>query len=133
MFVPRFEPQSFMTERESSTNWAINHWQLLSFFYVTQHLIDPKTWSFLVAPPVTLFCSPVNKCFKANNCHIIFLVFEKWVNFKPFCFKTRTRIAKRSLWVKQDLFWTVFRAVGQGQLPLPFLEKGYLKNKPPNK
>jgi hypothetical protein len=24
--VPRFEPGSFMTERERSTNWAINHW-----------------------------------------------------------------------------------------------------------
>jgi hypothetical protein len=26
--VPRFEPGSFMTERECSTNWAINHWHV---------------------------------------------------------------------------------------------------------
>jgi hypothetical protein len=26
MSVSRFEPGSFMTERERSTNWAINHW-----------------------------------------------------------------------------------------------------------
>jgi hypothetical protein len=26
MSSARFEPGSFMTERERSTNWAINHW-----------------------------------------------------------------------------------------------------------
>jgi hypothetical protein len=26
MSPPRFEPGSFMTERERSTNWAFNHW-----------------------------------------------------------------------------------------------------------
>jgi hypothetical protein len=30
MSSPRFEPGSFMTERERSANWAINHWQ---FYY----------------------------------------------------------------------------------------------------
>jgi hypothetical protein len=34
MSSPRFEPGSFMTERERSTNWAINHWLFL-------HLIGP--------------------------------------------------------------------------------------------
>jgi hypothetical protein len=28
MSAPRFEPGSFMTEREGSTNWAINHWHV---------------------------------------------------------------------------------------------------------
>jgi hypothetical protein len=26
MLAPKFEPDSFMTERERSTNWAISHW-----------------------------------------------------------------------------------------------------------
>jgi hypothetical protein len=29
MSMPRFEPGSFMTEREHSTNWAINHLRLV--------------------------------------------------------------------------------------------------------
>jgi hypothetical protein len=32
MSMPRFEPGSFMTERELSTNSTINHWQNKNFF-----------------------------------------------------------------------------------------------------
>jgi hypothetical protein len=37
MSASRFEPGSFVTERERSTNWAINHWQDLVATYQAFH------------------------------------------------------------------------------------------------
>jgi hypothetical protein len=35
MSVPRFKPGSFMTEREHSTNWAMNQWQFITIFILS--------------------------------------------------------------------------------------------------